>query len=81
MARFAAAYSDTTVEDLAHAPGVISDPENPREVGFFDTAPYKEGPGFGGAWNNYPYFESGTVIVTSMQEGLFVLKKRVRPVS
>ena len=59
----------------------ISDPENPREVAAFDTAPYKEGPGFGGAWSNYPYFESGTVIVTSMQEGLFVLKKRVRPVS
>ncbi|MDE0259947.1 MAG: choice-of-anchor B family protein [Gemmatimonadota bacterium] len=59
----------------------ISDPENPREVGYFDTAPYKEGPGFGGAWSNYPFFPSGTVIVTSMQEGLFILKKRVRPVS
>ena len=59
----------------------ISDPENPREVAYFDTAPYKEGPGFGGAWSNYPYFPSGTVIVTSMQEGLFVLKKRVRPIS
>ena len=59
----------------------ISDPANPREVAAFDTAPYKEGPGFGGAWSNYPYFESGTVIVTSMQEGLFVLKKRTRPVS
>ena len=59
----------------------ISDPENPREVGHFDTAPYAEGPGFGGAWSNYPYFESGTIIVTSMQEGLFVLRKRVRPVS
>ena len=59
----------------------VSDPENPREVGYFDTAPYKEGPGFGGAWSNYPYFPSGTVIVTSMQEGLFILKKRVRPVS
>ena len=59
----------------------ISDPENPREVGAFDTAPHKEGAGFGGAWSNYPYFESGTIIVTSMQEGLFILKKRVRPVS
>ena len=59
----------------------ISDPENPVEVAAFDTAPFKEGPGFGGAWSNYPYFESGTVIVTSMQEGLFVLKKRIRPVS
>ena len=28
-----------------------------------------------------PFFESGTVIVTSLQEGLFVLKKRDRPVS
>ncbi|WP_419858520.1 choice-of-anchor B family protein [Candidatus Palauibacter irciniicola] len=59
----------------------ISDPVNPREVGFFDTAPYQEGPGFGGAWSTYPFFESGTIIVTSMREGLFVLKKRVRPVS
>ncbi len=59
----------------------ISDPLNPREAGFFDTSPYQEGPGFSGAWSTYPFFESGTVIVTSLQEGLFVLKKRVRPVS
>jgi choice-of-anchor B domain-containing protein len=59
----------------------IADPENPREVGFFDTAPYHSGPGFSGAWSTYPFFESGTIIVTSLQEGLFVLKKRERPVS
>ena len=59
----------------------IADPLNPREVGFFDTSPYQEGPGFSGAWSTYPFFESGTVIVTSLQEGLFVLKKRDRPVS
>jgi choice-of-anchor B domain-containing protein len=54
----------------------ISDPVNPREVGFFDTSPYQTGPGFSGAWSTYPFFESGTVIVTSLQEGLFILKKR-----
>jgi len=54
----------------------IADPENPVEVGFFDTSPYKEGPGFSGAWSTYPFFESGTVLVTSVQEGLFVLRKR-----
>ncbi len=54
----------------------IADPENPVEVGFFDTAPYKEGPGFSGAWSTYPFFESGTVLVTSVQEGLFLLRKR-----
>jgi choice-of-anchor B domain-containing protein len=59
----------------------VSDPLNPREVGTFDTSPYQTGPGFSGAWSTYPFFESGTVIVTSLQEGLFILKKRTRPVS
>jgi len=54
----------------------IADPENPVEVGYFDTAPHHEGPGFSGAWSTYPFFESGTVLVTSLQEGLFVLRKK-----
>jgi choice-of-anchor B domain-containing protein len=59
----------------------ISDPESPREVGFFDTVPFGENTaGFGGSWSNYPYFPSGAIIVTSGREGLFVLKKR-EPVS
>ena len=57
----------------------ISDPVSPREVGFFDTVPHHEGPGLSGAWSVYPFFESGTVIVTSMQEGLFMLGKRETP--
>ena len=53
----------------------VSDPASPKEVGHFDTVPFGDnGPGFGGSWSNYPYFESGTIVVTSMQEGLFVLK-------
>ena len=59
----------------------ISDPANPREVGYFDTVPYGENTaGFGGSWSNYPYFPSGSIIVTSGHEGLFILKKR-SPVS
>jgi choice-of-anchor B domain-containing protein len=55
----------------------ISDPKNPVEIGFFDTVPYgKNRPGFGGSWSNYPFFKSGTIIVTSGNEGLFILKKR-----
>ena len=53
----------------------ISDPEHPVEIGFFDTTPYDGNPpGFNGAWTAYPYFESGTVVVTSMHEGLFLLR-------
>ncbi len=55
----------------------ISDPENPREVGFFDTMPVGDGgPGFSGSWSNYPFLESGTIIVSSIGEGLFLLKKK-----
>jgi choice-of-anchor B domain-containing protein len=55
----------------------ISDRENPREVAFFDTVPLGDNePGFGGSWSNYPYFESGTIVVTSSREGVFLLKKR-----
>ncbi|WP_419163802.1 choice-of-anchor B family protein [Candidatus Palauibacter sp.] len=52
----------------------VSDPENPTEVGFIDTVPYAEGPAMGGSWSNYPYFASGTIIVTSGNEGLFMVK-------
>ncbi|CAN5123375.1 choice-of-anchor B family protein [soil metagenome] len=63
----------------------ISDIENPVEVGFFDTVPYgSNGPRFDGSWSNYPYFESGVIVVTSGDEGLFLLRFRPaedRPVS
>ena len=52
----------------------VSNPEDPTEVGFIDTVPYAEGPSMGGSWSNYPYFASGTIIVTSGNEGLFMVK-------
>lgn len=58
----------------------ISDPRNPVEIGFFDTTPYEGDPaGFAGAWTVYPFFESGTVVVSSMNEGLFILRPK-RPI-
>jgi choice-of-anchor B domain-containing protein len=58
----------------------ISDPENPQEVGYFDTVVAgPDAPGFAGSWSNFPYFESGKIIVTSMREGLFVVRHRPRP--
>lgn len=60
----------------------ISSPEEPEEVGFFDTVTAGDDvPGFAGAWSVYPYFESGLIIVSSMREGLFVLRKRPPRVS
>ena len=52
----------------------IADPLNPVEVGFFDTYPISNGASFNGAWSNYPFFESGIVIVSSIEDGLFILE-------
>lgn len=60
----------------------ISNPEEPEEVGFFDTVPAGDDvPGFAGAWSVYPYFESGVIVVSSIREGLFLLRKKPPPVS
>ncbi len=57
----------------------ISDPVNPREVGYFDTVPFgQDAAGFAGSWSNYPFFKSGVVGVTSMKEGFFLVRFRPR---
>jgi choice-of-anchor B domain-containing protein len=48
------------------------------ERGFFDVYPADDETQFAGTWGNYPYFDSGTVVVTGIEEGLFVLKPRLR---
>jgi choice-of-anchor B domain-containing protein len=57
----------------------ISDPENPKEIAHFDTSPVgdTDPPGFTGTWSNYPYFENGVVAVSSIGEGLFLLKPQL----
>jgi choice-of-anchor B domain-containing protein len=59
----------------------ISNRAEPKEVGFLDTVPGNDAPGFDGSWSNYPFFASGTIIVTSGKEGVFFVRRRVRPVS
>ena len=54
----------------------ISDPENPEPLGFFDTVPYQEGGGMTGSWSNYPFFDSGIIVVTSGREGMVIVKVR-----
>ena len=44
------------------------------EVGFFDIYPANDNPNFNGAWNVFPYFESGNVIVSGIGHVLFILR-------
>ena len=50
------------------------------EVAYFDTYPENDGASFNGVWNVYPYFESGTIIASDFQRGLFVLKLDLSPI-
>ena len=45
-----------------------------REVAFFDVYPDGDEAEFNGAWSSYPYFASGIVIVSGIEQGLFVLR-------
>ncbi|MBL9031754.1 MAG: choice-of-anchor B family protein [Phycisphaerae bacterium] len=52
----------------------VSNALKPVEVAFIDTRPQDDGTGYNGAWGNYPYFDSGTVLVSDIENGLFVVK-------
>ncbi|WP_420637365.1 choice-of-anchor B family protein [Candidatus Palauibacter sp.] len=53
----------------------LTDPETPVAVGSFDTTPSSGDEGtFGGAWSVYPFLKSGTILLSSRREGLFLLR-------
>lgn len=45
------------------------------EVGYFDTYPSNNNTAFNGAWNVYPYFPSGNIIISDIDGGLFIIRK------
>ncbi|MEX2290946.1 MAG: choice-of-anchor B family protein [Mycobacteriales bacterium] len=46
------------------------------EVAFFDTYPAHTDATFDGTWSNYPFFASGTIAVSGIDEGLFLLRRQ-----
>lgn len=47
---------------------------NFEEVGWIDTRPGDTGEAFRGAWNNYPFFKSGTIVISDINEGLVLAR-------
>ncbi|MEM7032795.1 MAG: choice-of-anchor B family protein [Chloroflexota bacterium] len=54
----------------------ISDPNDPQPVGLFDTFPSRDDDDFNGAWGVYPYLPSGTILVSDINRGLFLLREQ-----
>ncbi len=46
-----------------------------NEIGYFDTQPDDDDTNFSGAWNVYPYFPSGNIIISDLNRGLFIVRK------
>jgi len=51
-----------------------SNPVNPMMIGYFDTYPDNDGQSYNGLWSCFPYFDSGVVLGSDMQNGLFIWK-------
>ncbi len=49
------------------------------EVGFFDIYPADDAAEFNGAWSVYPFFASGNVVVSGIEQGLYVLRPNLGP--
>ena len=45
------------------------------EKAFFDTYPANNNTQFAGVWSVYPYFESGNIIISDINSGLFIIQK------
>lgn len=51
-----------------------------EQVAYFDTHPQQpnqQDQAYSGTWSNYPFFESGIVIVSDIEDGLFILQPEV----
>jgi choice-of-anchor B domain-containing protein len=71
MANYRAGLRIMDLDDIAS--GVLT------EVGYFDIYPSSNSPSFNGAWSVYPYFDSGVVVVSGIEQGLFILQPRFQP--
>lgn len=56
----------------------VSNPLQAQEIAYFDTYPGSDSANFNGAWSVYPFFRSGSIVVSDIERGLFVLRYRPR---
>ncbi len=49
---------------------------NLTEIGFFDSFPTANSANFSGAWNVYPFFASGNIIISDINAGFLLVKEQ-----
>lgn len=68
LANYTAGFRVVDISDIANG--------NMTEIGYFDTHPANQNVSYNGAWNVYPYFPSGNIIVSNIDGGFFVLREQ-----
>lgn len=53
----------------------IKDPSNPERVLYYPTSNLQNRDNYEGAWGVFPFLPSGNILVSDMQNGLFVIEK------
>lgn len=71
QANYQAGLRILDISDIANA--------NLSEVAYFDIYPSGDSASFNGAWSNYPFFGSGVVVVSGIEQGLFILQPNLSP--
>jgi len=51
------------------------------QVAYFDVFPSRTTSEFNGAWSVYPYFKSGTVVISSIDYGLFIVRPNMTEIN
>jgi choice-of-anchor B domain-containing protein len=66
MANYRAGMRVLDISDIANG--------NITEEGYFDTYTASNSAAFDGAWNVYPYFASGNIVISDIDSGFFLVK-------
>jgi choice-of-anchor B domain-containing protein len=70
---YRAGLSILDVRNIAAGPSGIS------EFGYFDIYPQDDAADYNANWGNYPYFPSGLVALSGIEQGLFIVKPKFLP--
>ncbi|MFC5047812.1 choice-of-anchor B family protein [Aquimarina hainanensis] len=69
LANYQAGMRVIDISDIAN--------KNIAEIGFFDTFPTSNAADFKGAWNVYPFFKSGNIVISDINSGFILVRKKM----
>lgn len=67
LANYTAGVRVMDISDIANG--------NIMETGFFDSYPSGNSASFNGVWSVFPFFESGKIVISDINSGLFIVQK------